>query len=47
MIFTNSPNAQRAVDAFFKRTIIAAPTFFADGEFNNRVTANNILQRLV
>jgi Fic family protein len=44
---TKSPNAHRAVDAFFKRPIIAAPTFFAEGEFNNRVTANNILQRLV
>jgi Fic family protein len=44
---TKSPNAHRAVDAFFRRPIIAAPTFFADGEFNNRVTANNILQRLV
>jgi Fic family protein len=44
---TKSANAHRAVDAFFRRPVIAAPTFFADGEFNNRVTANNILQRLV
>lgn len=44
---TKSPNAHRAVDAFFKRPILAAPTFFAEGEFNNRVTANNTLQRLV
>jgi Fic family protein len=44
---TKSPNAHLAVDAFFKRPVISAPMFFADGEFNNRVTANNILQRLV
>ena len=44
---TKSPNAHRAVDAFFKRPVISAPMFFSEGEFNNRVTANNILQRLV
>lgn len=44
---TKSPNAQRAVDAFFKRPVLSAPMFFVDGGFNNRVTANNILQRLV
>lgn len=43
---THSQYAMAAVDAFFRRPVIPAPTFAQAAGFNNRVTANNMLRQL-
>lgn len=43
---TRSQYSMAAVDALFRRPIIAAPDFADSAGFNNRVTANNMLRQL-
>ncbi|MEI9927402.1 MAG: hypothetical protein WDN44_06450 [Sphingomonas sp.] len=43
---THSQYAMAAVDAFFRRPIIAGTVFAREAGFNHRVTANNMLRQL-
>jgi Fic family protein len=43
---THSQYAMAAVDAFFKKPIIAGTRFAEEAGFNHRVTANNMLRQL-
>lgn len=43
---THSQYAMAAVDAFFTRPIISGTSFAQAADFNNRVTANNMLRQL-